>query len=67
MKVTRGPTIAYISEDDCTFFSVSLLLSKGFPGGTVIKNLPADAGYGRCKRCILDASPKFDPWVRKIP
>ena len=31
-------------------------LSKGFPGGSVVKNLAA-----KCRRC------RFDPWVRKIP
>ena len=33
----------------------------GFPGGTVVKNLPANAGDTREKR------PGFDPWVGKIP
>jgi len=28
----------------------------GFPGGSVVKNLPANAG-----------GPGFNPWVRKIP
>ena len=31
----------------------------GFPGGSAVKNLPANAR--RHKRC------RFDPWVRKIP
>ena len=31
----------------------------GFPGGTVVKNPPANAG-GRHRRH------RFDPWVRKI-
>ena len=30
------------------------ILFSGFPGGSVVKNLPAIAGDG------------FDPWVRKI-
>ena len=30
----------------------------GFPGGSVVKNLPANAGDLRCG---------FDLWVRKIP
>ena len=30
----------------------------GFPGGSVVKNLPAKAG---------DRKHRFDPWVRKIP
>ena len=29
-----------------------------FPGGSVVKNLPANVGDKRCE---------FDPWVRKIP
>ena len=29
-----------------------------YPGGTVVKNLPATAGYAR---------DRFDPWVGKIP
>ena len=31
---------------------------QGFPGGAVVKNLPANRRRGRL--C-------FDPWVRKIP
>ena len=31
----------------------------GLPGGTMVKNLPSNAGDA--KRC------RFDPWVRKIP
>ena len=55
-------TSAYISKDDpvVTLFCVCLL-SKGFPGGTVIKNPPANAGDRRRERH------RFDPWVRKIP
>jgi len=34
-------------------------VSTGFPGGTVVKNLPASAGDARDKG--------FDPWVGKIP
>ena len=30
----------------------------GFPGGSVVKNLPASAGDGQTQ---------FDPWVGKIP
>ena len=30
---------------------------EGFPGGTMAKNLPANAGSKRCR---------FNPWVRKI-
>ena len=30
----------------------------GFPGGAVVKNLPASA---------RDTGGRFDPWVRKIP
>jgi len=30
----------------------------GFPGGTVIKNLPAN---------VEDARHRFNPWVRNIP
>ena len=30
----------------------------GFPGGSVVKNLPAMQEPWRCK---------FDPWIRKIP
>ena len=33
----------------------------GFPGGAVVKNLPANAGGARDVGC------GFDPWVRKIP
>ena len=33
--------------------------SSGFPGGSVVKNLPANGG--RCERL------GFIPWVRKIP
>ena len=32
--------------------------SPGFPGGAVVKNLPANAGDARDTR---------DPWVGKIP
>jgi len=31
---------------------------KGFPGGAVVKSLPASAG---------DARHKFNPWVGKMP
>ena len=31
---------------------------KGFPGGSVVDNLPANAG---------DTERRFDPWVRKMP
>ena len=34
-------------------------IAQGFPGGSVVKNLPAKAGDGR--------SCRFDPWVGKIP
>ena len=34
--------------------------SQGFPGGSVIKNLPTDAGDRRYKRH------EFEPWVGKI-
>ena len=34
------------------------LLSDRFPGGALVKNLPASAGEPRAK---------FDPWVGKIP
>ena len=30
----------------------------GFPGGSVVKNQPANAG---------DRRSRFDPWVKKIP
>ena len=33
--------------------SLIFLLLKGFPGGSVVKNLPVNAGD------------RFDPWVRK--
>ena len=33
-------------------------LSWGFPGGSVVKDLPASAG---------DTGDSFDPWVRRIP
>ena len=36
-----------------------LHLTPGFPGGTVIKNLPANAGDARDSGLI--------PWIRKIP
>ena len=36
-----------------------LLFIKGFPGGSVVKNLPA-----KCKRCRRYW---FDSWVGKIP
>ena len=35
------------------FFEQVSSYDWGFPGGTVVKNLPANSG--------------FDPWVRKIP
>ena len=35
-------------------------IREGFPGGTVVKNLPTNAG-DQCRRH------RFDPWVRKIP
>ena len=37
-----------------------LAIDKSFPGGTVVDNLPANAGDSR------DAC-GFDPWVGKIP
>ena len=37
-----------------------LAIDKSFPGGTVVENLPANAGDSR------DAC-GFDPWVGKIP
>ena len=35
-----------------------LIMVWGFPGGSVVKNLPANAGH---------TGDGFDPWVRKIP
>ena len=52
------------SVDVCAsvFFSVKqgiLMIPWGFPGGSVVKNLPANAGdAGGCG---------FEPWVGKIP
>ena len=37
-----------------------VLCPGGFLGGSVVKNMPADAGR-HCRRC------GSDPWVRKIP
>ena len=34
-------------------------IREGFPGGTVVKNLPTNAG-DQCRRH------RFDPWVGKI-
>ena len=36
-----------------SFYAWIIFHCKGFPGGSGVKNLPADSG--------------FDPWVRKIP
>ena len=36
-----------------------MVLKMAFPSGTVVKNLPANAGDARERR--------FNPWVRKIP
>ena len=44
----------------CSYINMVLILSLGFPGGTVVKNLPASAGGSR------DAA-SIHPWVRKIP
>ena len=38
--------------------SISSSTEHGFPGGSVVKNLPANA---------VDARDGFDPWVGKIP
>ena len=35
------------------------LIKQGFPGGSMVKNLPPNVGRLRKHR--------FDPWVRKIP
>ena len=35
--------------------NIHLWFCMGFPSGSIVKNPPANAGYG------------FDPWVRKIP
>ena len=40
------------------FYQCHMLLVLGFPGGSVVKNLPANAEDSRCR---------FDPWVGKIP
>ena len=40
-------------------FTVSLYVSLSFLGGSVVQNLPADAGDAGDNR--------FHPWVRKIP
>ena len=40
-------------------FRLQLIRDRGFPGGSVVKNLPANAGYA--KRL------GFDPWIGKIP
>ena len=37
---------------------MSMVLGMGFPGGSVVKNLPANAGDRRCR---------FDPRYGKIP
>ena len=34
--------------------------NKGFPGGSVVKNTPANAGVAGRRR-------GFDPWVGKVP
>ena len=39
-------------------FDKILIEHWGFPGSTVVKNLPADVG---------DARDRFDPWVKKTP
>ena len=41
----------------CSYIHVSIT-EWGLPGGTVVNNLPANAG---------DTGDSFDPWVRKIP
>ena len=42
----------------CVCICASLLLSTGFPAGSVLKNPPVNAG---------DRRHRFGPWVRKIP
>ena len=47
------------TEEDVGYFYLNLNKQHvGFPGGAVVKNLPANAGNRRCR---------FDPWVEKIP
>ena len=50
--------VSWLLESNLTGRS-SYTLVWGFPGGSVIKNVPEKAG--RCKRC------RFHPWVGKIP
>ena len=45
-----------VSEFNLWIFVKLCILSKDFPGGSVVKNLPVNAG---------DA--EFNPWVQKIP
>ena len=47
----------WIKEQDLNIWPIRN--SMGLPGGTMVKNLPTNAGDA--KRC------RFDPWVRKIP
>ena len=53
------PSIAVFSWN---ILKQTLDIMSGFPGGSVVKNLPANAGDARD---ILHLA--FDPWVGKIP
>ena len=51
--------LATVQKHFFFFFLIIFLGVLGFPGGSVVKNLPANSR--RCRRY------GFDPWVRKIP
>ena len=51
-----GFTEFYEEGDGATHYS---FIIKGFPGGALVRNTPANAGDAR--------DTGFDPWVRKIP
>ena len=52
---TVSPSISFIFS---LFYRCHMHLVLGFPGGSVVKNPPANAEDSRCR---------FDPWVGKIP
>ena len=54
-KKSKAYPQSHLTEIPLLIFGMFYYVCMGFPGGSVVKNLPANAGD------------TFDPWVGKIP